>query len=212
MLGNNGAIPESTDLFRHTAVKMEQVDTAPEELDIKMAEKYKAKMKRILPYLALNEVMDFSLAKQFNLANPLSFVVQVFIGEQLSARVSHLQLVLDHQDVVNKTKCSGLCVSTGTGSTSWHTSINRITSSDVEDLLQSLPNSCAPQILKLRENVEEIAQRYNQGLLFPPDDPRLCYSIREQICVGVWPSPKTFKARDFVQTVFIKSHCIDASE
>ncbi|XP_017865304.1 PREDICTED: NAD kinase 2, mitochondrial isoform X1 [Drosophila arizonae] len=190
MLGNNGAIPESTDLFRHTAVKMEQVDTAPEELDWKMADKYKAKMKRILPYLALNEV---------------------FIGEQLSARVSHLQLVLNHQDVVNKTKCSGLCVSTGTGSTSWHTSINRITSSDVEDLLQSLPNNCAPHILQLRANVEEIAQRYNQGLLFPPDDPRLCYSIREQICVGVWPSPKTFKARDFVQTVFIKSHCMDAS-
>lgn len=72
MLGNNGAIPESTDLFRHTAVKMEQVDTAPEELDWKMADKYKAKMKRILPYLALNEViMGFSLAKQINLANRL---------------------------------------------------------------------------------------------------------------------------------------------
>ncbi|XP_023162771.2 NAD kinase 2, mitochondrial isoform X2 [Drosophila hydei] len=190
MLGNNGTIPESTDLFRHTAVKMEQVDTSPELLDKHMGHKYNAKMKRILPYLALNEV---------------------FIGEQLSARVSHLQLVLNHQDVVNKTKCSGLCVSTGTGSTSWHTSINRITSSDVDDLLQSLPDSCAPHVLKLRANVEEIAQRYNQGLLFPADDPRLCYSIREQICVGVWPSPKTFKARDFVQTVFIKSHCIDAN-
>lgn len=56
MLGSNGKIPESTDLFRHTAVKMEQVDTAPEMLDEHMANKYKAKMKRILPYLALNEV------------------------------------------------------------------------------------------------------------------------------------------------------------
>ncbi|EDW59924.1 NAD kinase 2, mitochondrial isoform X1 [Drosophila virilis] len=190
MLGSNGKIPESTDLFRHTAVKMEQVDTAPEMLDEHMANKYKAKMKRILPYLALNEV---------------------FIGEHISARVSHLQLVLDHQDLVNKTKCSGLCVSTGTGSTSWHTSINRITSSDVDDLLKSLPNSDSPDVLRLRENVDEIAQRYNQGLLFAPDDPRLCYSIREQICVGVWPSPSTFKARDFVQSVFIKSHCIDAN-
>ncbi|XP_032591367.1 NAD kinase 2, mitochondrial isoform X2 [Drosophila grimshawi] len=189
-LGSNGTIPESTDLFRHTTVKMEQVDTSPEMLDKHMAGKYKAKMKRVLPYLALNEV---------------------FIGEHLSARVSLLQLVLDHQDVVNKTKCSGLCVSTGTGSTSWHTSINRITSSNVDDLLQSLPSSDSPVVLQLRENVEEIAQRYNQGLLFAPDDPRLCYSIREQICVGVWPSPKTFKARDFVQSVFIKSHCIDAN-
>ncbi|XP_050743448.1 NAD kinase 2, mitochondrial isoform X3 [Drosophila biarmipes] len=190
MLGSNGEIPESTDLFRHTEVKMEQVTTAPEMLDKDMAHKYKAKMKRILPYLALNEV---------------------FIGEHLSARVSHLQLVLDHQDVVNKTKCSGLCVSTGTGSTSWHTSINRITSKDVDDLLRSLPNGSSEDVMLLRQNAEEIAQRYNQGLLFAPDDPRLCYSIREQICVGVWPSPKTFKERDFVQTVFVKSHCIDAN-
>ncbi|XP_017126460.1 NAD kinase 2, mitochondrial isoform X3 [Drosophila elegans] len=190
MLGSNGKIPESTDLFRHTEVKMEQVTTAPEMLDRDMAFKYKAKMKRILPYLALNEV---------------------FIGEHLSARVSHLQLVLDHQEVVNKTKCSGLCVSTGTGSTSWHTSINRITSRDVDDLLRSLPNSGSKDVMMLRQKAEEIAQRYNQGLLFAPDDPRLCYSIREQICVGVWPSPKTFKERDFVQTVFVKSHCIDAN-
>lgn len=126
--------------------------------------------------------------------------------------MSHLQLVLDHQDVVNKTKCSGLCVSTGTGSTSWHTSINRITGRDVGDLLRSLPNSESLNVQKLLDNSEEIAQRYNQGLLFAPDDPRLCYSIREQICVGVWPSPKTFKSRDFVQSVFVKSHCIDASE
>ena len=100
LLGSNGKIPESTDLYRHTVTKMEQEKTEPEYLSSDMSSKYKAKMQRVLPYLALNEV---------------------FIGETLSARVSHLQLVIDHQDVVNKTKCSGLCVSTGTGSTSWHT-------------------------------------------------------------------------------------------
>ncbi|XP_017027241.1 NAD kinase 2, mitochondrial isoform X2 [Drosophila kikkawai] len=189
-LGNNGEIPESTDLFRHIEVKMEQVTTKPELLDQNMARKYKARMKRVLPYLALNEV---------------------FIGEHLSARVSHLQLVLDHQDVVNKTKCSGLCVSTGTGSTSWHTSINRITSRCVEDLLKSLPNSSLPDLSTLLASSEEIAQQYNRNLLFAPDDPRLCYSVREQICVGVWPMPKTFKERDFGQSVFVKSHCLDAN-
>lgn len=56
LLGNNGEIPESMDLFRHTEVKMEQVTTRPEVLDENMARKYKAKMKRIIPYLALNEV------------------------------------------------------------------------------------------------------------------------------------------------------------
>jgi len=190
---------------------MEQVSTAPEMLDQDMAYKYKAKMKRILPYLALNEVCFPTEIIGHQSLLTISHL-QVFIGEHLSARVSHLQLVLDHQDVVNKTKCSGLCVSTGTGSTSWHTSINRITSRDVDDLLRSLPNGNSEDVKLLRQNAEEIAQRYNQGLLFAPDDPRLCYSIREQICVGVWPSPKTFKERDFVQTVFVKSHCIDASK
>lgn len=62
--------------------------------------KYRAKVKRILPYLALNEV---------------------FIGETQSARVSHLHIQINNQNILNKTKSSGLCVSTGTGSSSWLT-------------------------------------------------------------------------------------------
>lgn len=47
---------------------------------------------------------------------------------------------------------------------------------------------------------------------FLSDDPRLCYSIREQICVGVWPNPKGFESRDFSQNLYVKSRCIDASK
>lgn len=61
---------------------------------------YRAKVKRILPYLSLNEV---------------------FIGETQAARVSHLHLTIDDHQQVIKTKSSGLCVSTGTGSSSWLT-------------------------------------------------------------------------------------------
>ncbi|XP_014103445.1 NAD kinase 2, mitochondrial isoform X1 [Bactrocera oleae] len=191
ILGSNGKIPESTDLYRHTVTKMEQEKTEPEYLSKAWSLRYKAKMKRVLPYLALNEV---------------------FIGEQLSARVSHLQLVINHENIDNKTKCSGLCVSTGTGSTSWHTSINRITSQQVEDLLSILPipdSGCDKP--KPVFDSDEIATQYNQNLRFGPDDPRLCYSIREQICVGVWPSPRNFKARKFVNSLFVKSRCIDAN-
>jgi NAD kinase len=49
------------------------------------------------------------------------FCLKVFIGEKLSARVSHLQIRVDNTEKITKTKSSGLCVSTGTGSTSWHT-------------------------------------------------------------------------------------------
>ncbi|XP_075165516.1 NAD kinase 2, mitochondrial isoform X2 [Haematobia irritans] len=188
ILGNNGKIPESTDLYRHCVSKMEQEKTEPQFLSKEMSRKYKAKMKRILPYLALNEV---------------------FIGESLSARVSHLQLVVDHQNVVNKTKSSGLCVSTGTGSTSWHTSINRISRKHMEDLFQVLPDSAKDALRGV--SIDELVNIYNQNLLFPPDDPRISYSIREQICVGVWPSPKDFESRGFVKNLFVKSRCIDAN-
>ncbi len=53
--------------------------------------------KRVLPILALNEV---------------------FVGESLSSRVSYLEVKLDRAEPV-KTRNSGLCISTGTGSTSW---------------------------------------------------------------------------------------------
>lgn len=82
-------------------------------------------------------------------------------------------------------------------------------------------------------NAEEVAARYNNDILFKAgmdtqikflilnvfisfilisDDPRLCYSIREQVCVGVWPSPKGFESKGFATTLLIKSRCIDASK
>ncbi|CAG9800669.1 unnamed protein product [Chironomus riparius] len=144
--------------------------------------------KRMLPYLALNEV---------------------FIGETLSARVSHLHIRPNTTQKITKTKSSGLCVSTGTGSTSWHTSINRLSKKNVEDLLNILKNGSKLDLNGL--NAEAISEIYNQQLVFEPDDPRLCYSIREQICVGVWPNPKGFESRDFAQNLYVKSRCFDAS-
>ncbi|XP_058463164.1 NAD kinase 2, mitochondrial [Malaya genurostris] len=144
---------------------------------------------RILPYLALNEV---------------------FIGEMVSARVSHLHLRIDKSNVITKTKSSGLCVSTGTGSTSWLTSMNRLSTSNIRDLIY---------IIKQHSNVAElddidpevISEEYNRNLVFAADDPRLCYSIREQVCVGVWPNPKGLESRDFAKEITVKSRCIDAS-
>lgn len=100
MLGQNGNLPESFDLQELEPTPMELNEYPTELLNETDQKKYRAKVKRILPYLALNEV---------------------FIGETQSARVSHLHLQIDDQNVLNKTKSSGLCVSTGTGSSSWLT-------------------------------------------------------------------------------------------
>uniref|UniRef100_A0A1L8E135 NAD kinase 2, mitochondrial n=1 Tax=Nyssomyia neivai TaxID=330878 RepID=A0A1L8E135_9DIPT len=185
-LASNGHLPEAIDLHEHKGNNMEHLSLEPEILDASEQEVYDARVKRTLPYLALNEV---------------------FIGETLSARVSHLQLRVNGG--ITNTKCSGLCVSTGTGSTSWHTSINRLSPKNVEELLTILRQG--NQIVG-HLDANEIAREYNRRLVFPPDDPRLCYSIREEIRVGVWPNPRVgMESRAFTSKLFIQSRCLDAS-
>lgn len=100
MFGQNGNLPESFDLLELQPTPMELNDYPTEFLNDIDRKRYRAKVKRILPYLALNEV---------------------FIGETQSARVSTIHLQIDEQNQLNYTKSSGLCVSTGTGSSSWLT-------------------------------------------------------------------------------------------
>lgn len=145
MLGQNGHLPVSLDLQEMHPTPMELNEYATEILNDNDREMYQAKVKRILPYLALNEV---------------------FIGENLSSRVSHLHLKIDNKKQVNKTKSSGLCVSTGTGSSSWLTSISRLSTQNVQNLLD-LINGALPEN---SVSAAEIADRYNEQILFPPGE------------------------------------------
>lgn len=100
MIGSNNKFSPPVDLHETSTVPLPNAHPEAELLNEFEKNNYQATYKRILPYLALNEV---------------------FIGETLSARVSNLQLKVDDTNYLTKTKCSGLCVSTGTGSTSWLT-------------------------------------------------------------------------------------------
>lgn len=87
----------------------------------------------------------------------------MFIGETLSARVSHLHIRPSTTQIITKTKSSGLCVSTGTGSTSWLTSINRLSKKNVEDLLNILKGNN----LDLADvDPELMSEEYNKKLVF----------------------------------------------
>ncbi|XP_014259020.1 NAD kinase 2, mitochondrial isoform X1 [Cimex lectularius] len=138
---------------------------------------------RVLPFLALNEV---------------------FIGESLSSQVSHL--VLDVPGVERtKVKCSGLCVSTGTGSTSWHMSINRLTKAKVHKLLEIAGIDKTPQ------EIEKISNDFNASLRFSPDDPRLFYTLRDLIRAGVWPDPPGLPSGAFTPSLVVTSKCFSAN-
>ena len=91
----------------------------------------KPEVSRTLPILALNEL---------------------YIGESLSSRVSYLEIKvfmnlllekitsIERLQVDNdpefKSRNSGLCISTGTGSTSWTFNINKLTHHAVETLIK----------------------------------------------------------------------------
>lgn len=82
------------------------------------------------------------------------------MGESLSSRVSYFGLSLDN-GAWTKVKSSGLCVSTGTGSTSWHISINRITEQSVAEVLKLLGMSHRDPGL-----VKQVTDEFNQNLVF----------------------------------------------
>lgn len=87
------------------------------------------------------------------------------MGEALSARVSHLIMNIDSSKVTTSVKCSGLCVSTGTGSTSWNLSINRLPAQTVCDLLCLLKDASGVDNTHM---AKELAAAYNRNLVFGP--------------------------------------------
>ncbi|KAJ8707140.1 hypothetical protein PYW08_011274 [Mythimna loreyi] len=143
---------------------------------------------KVLPFLALNEV---------------------FIGESVTSRVSLLRLQIDNGEW-SHTKSSGLCVTTGTGSTSWHFSINCLRTQSVQELMRILSDQFGVQIDTSLKKAREVTEKYNQKLMFAADSDQLAYSVREYITFEEWPTPRGLKVRDRASSVKVKSHCTDA--
>ncbi|CAG5052910.1 unnamed protein product [Parnassius apollo] len=143
---------------------------------------------KVLPFLALNEV---------------------FIGESVTSRVSLLRLQIDNGQWTH-TKSSGLCVTTGTGSTSWHFSINCLRTHSVLELMKILNEEFDVKLESTLERAREVAERYNQKLMFPPESEQLAYSVREYITFEEWPAPRGLRVRDRAAAVRVRSHCTDA--
>ena len=73
-------------------------------------------------------------------------LLQVFIGESLSSRVSYILVKFDNDTTFLKTRNSGMIVSTGTGSTSWTYNVNKLTHQSVEDILRIIFETTGKQI------------------------------------------------------------------
>jgi len=145
---------------------------------------------RVLPILALNEI---------------------YIGESLSSRVSYLDIQLDNETNV-KSKNSGLCISTGTGSTSWTFNINKLTHQSVEKLLKTtFETTRFPLNWKDTRLVEAVTQKFNNELVFDPELQLMCYTVRDPVTPGIFPSgAEDFKPRGKARRIIVRSRCFDA--
>ncbi|KYN07616.1 UPF0465 protein C5orf33 like protein, partial [Cyphomyrmex costatus] len=147
--------------------------------------KHSLPKERRLPWLALNEV---------------------FMGETLSARTSSLLIKFDEEQEYHKVKGSGLCVSTGTGSTSWYKSIHSLNHQTVREIL-SLIDTKQPFT---NEEIDMVCSTFNSSLRFDAGDSKLCYSIRDMIMTNAIPVPKDVHTRGFCRKATVKSQCFDA--
>ncbi len=142
---------------------------------------------RVLPVLALNEV---------------------FLGESLSSRVSYLEIVFDNDPPV-KSRNSGLCISTGTGSTSWTYNINKLTHQSVEAILRIVSEATRyPINFKDAKLVENVTKRFNNELVFDPQLNMMTYTLRDP--VGLLGGPASRKPRGNAKRIEVRSKCFDA--
>lgn len=82
------------------------------------------------------------------------------MAETLSARTSDLLMKVNDEEKYHMVKSSGLCISTGTGSTSWYKSINSVNPQIVQDIV-----SAAGEKREFSgEEIEKICVAFNDSL------------------------------------------------
>ena len=98
---------------------------------------------------------------------------EIFVAEQDTGKTSIYRLIVDNT-YLGKFKSSGMIISTGTGSSGWLFSARRITQSDVRTILNQLGNQENQELVE-----DHFAKTVSQETLFPADEKRFYYFVRE---------------------------------
>uniref|UniRef100_A0A1I8AUG5 NAD(+) kinase n=1 Tax=Steinernema glaseri TaxID=37863 RepID=A0A1I8AUG5_9BILA len=136
---------------------------------------------------------------------PILALNEVFIGESHAARVSYYEVQIDDGPTV-KQKSSGITVCTGTGSTSWHYNINRLSGQNVSEMLDIM-RSMGMQVANNDSLVHSICQKFNEKLIFEPDSQKMAFTVRDPVFNATFASSQ---ARGFARRIRLKSRCSDA--
>lgn len=91
------------------------------------------------------------------------------MSEIFAARVSYFEMCLNKSSKSVQIKSSGLCVCTGTGSTSWNLSINRISKQDIRNILELYNKEKNKKVEKdFDKLVQNVSDNFNQRFRFNP--------------------------------------------
>ncbi|XP_046901222.1 NAD kinase 2, mitochondrial isoform X4 [Hypomesus transpacificus] len=137
---------------------------------------------------------------------PVRSLNEIFIGESLSSRASYYEMSVN-DGPWEKQKSSGLSVCTGTGSKAWSYNINKLVEQAVEDVLRIGKAQTGLDIPLNQELIGKVTEKYNESLVYGPEDGRMFYSIREPIVNRVFSNSRQ---RGFANRVCVRSRCWDA--
>lgn len=125
---------------------------------------------------------------------------EVFIGDKMPGRTSELECSFDGNLPI-KIKSSGLCISTGTGSSAWSYSLNKISTNEVRKVLNILNIKSVS-----KQKCIQIVNDYNKSLVYSPDSEYLQYTIREPTGRSLWQSNEFIKS-DKIKQAVVETHC-----
>ncbi|MFH4977820.1 hypothetical protein AB6A40_004529 [Gnathostoma spinigerum] len=137
----------------------------------------------------------------FDPSVPLLALNDVFIGESHAARVSSYDLQVDDGEMEHQ-KSSGLVVCTGTGSTSWHYNINRMSGRHISDILTVMKDMKICDRKVTAEMISEICHRQNEKLIFDPESLNLAYTVRDPVENSTYHLKHT---RGFAEKIRVRS-------
>ena len=58
--------------------------------------------------------------------------------------------------------------------------------------------------------VESVTSTFNNLIVFDPESPVMCFTLRDPISVGTFPNPSELRPRGKAQKISVKSKCFDA--
>ncbi|XP_072051294.1 NAD kinase 2, mitochondrial-like [Amphiura filiformis] len=138
---------------------------------------------------------------------PVRALNEVFMGESLSSRASYYEISIDGGPM-EKQKNSGITVCTGTGSTSWTYNINKLPPQSVQEIMRIIQKETGTDIPVSEEIVQNIAQEFNDRVIFDASEPSMVYTIRDPIINGIYQ--QIWLPRGYARRIIVRSRCFDA--